>query len=107
MQFSGVHGIIGEKGSELPKGDPRRKYKGRGVLLGSRVWDQDFEQACFADLGNAPTLLEGGRVTDAYGCLEGNDVQQADAVQAHIQAPMKSDVWASLPPEAVENNGFF
>ena len=32
VHFSMVHGIIGEKGAELPKGDPRRKYKGRAVV---------------------------------------------------------------------------
>ena len=107
VQFAGVHGIIGEKGSELPIGDPRRKFKGRGVLLGNRVWNQDFEQASFADLGNAPTLLEGGRTNDAYGCHPGHDVQQADAVQAYIQAPMQTEVWVSLPSEAVANKSCF
>jgi hypothetical protein len=51
-----VHGIIGEKGNELPKGDPRIKYKGRAVVLGDRVFDQDYETATFADLGSAPRL---------------------------------------------------
>ena len=51
MQFSAVHGIIGEKGSELPAGDPRRKYKGRGILFGNRVFNQDWESATFTDLG--------------------------------------------------------
>ncbi len=38
IHFSMVHGIIGEKGAELPKGDPRRKYKGRAAVLGDRVF---------------------------------------------------------------------
>ncbi len=55
-------------------------------------------------LGNAPTLLEGARFTDAYGCLPGHDIQQADAVQAYIQAPMRGPkCWITLPPEAVQN----
>ena len=87
IKFATIHGINVERAIELEKGDPRRKYKGRAVLLGNKIWNQDYEQACFADLGNAPTLLEGGRSADAYGCLPGNAIEQADAVQAFIQAP--------------------
>ena len=101
MQFSAVHGITGEKGSELPAGDPRRKCKGRGVLLGNRVFNQDWESATVTELGNAPTLLEGARFTDAYGCLPGNAIQQAEAIQAHIQAKMRGPkCWITLPREA-------
>ena len=101
VHFSMVHGIIGEKGAELPKGDPRRKYKGRAVVLGDRVFDQDYEMATFADLGSAPITLEGGRVVDAYGCAPGNDSQTSDAIQAFCQTPMLSNVWVTLPAEAV------
>ena len=73
------------------------------MLLGNKIWNQDYEQACFADLGNAPTLLEGGRSADAYGCLPGNAIEQADAVQAFIQAPMRTEVWVSLPREAAQD----
>ena len=52
--FSMVHGSIGEKGYELPQGDPRKKFKGRAVLLGDRVFNQDYETATFADLGSDP-----------------------------------------------------
>ena len=88
IQFASIHGSTVEKAIELLEEDPRRKFKGRAVLLGSRIWNQDYEQACFADLGNAPTLLEGGRSADAYGCLPGHAIEQADAIQAFIQAPM-------------------
>ena len=71
------------------------------------MWNKDFEQACFADLGNAPTFLEAGRSADAYGCLPGNDIQQADAAQAFIQAPMLNEVWVRLPREAVQDPDFF
>ena len=106
IQFASVHGITVEKAVELPESDLRRKHKGRAVRLGNRIWNQDYEQACFADLGSAPTLLEGGRSADAYGCLPGNDIEQADAVQAFIQARMRSEVWVSLPREAVQNPGW-
>ena len=107
IHFSMVHGIIGEKGAELPKGDPRRKYKGRAVVLGDRVFDQDYETATFADLGSAPTTLEGGRVVDAYGCAPGNDSQTSDAIQAFCQAPMLSKVWVTLPAEAIFDPDFY
>ena len=96
-----VHGIIGEKGYELPQGDPRKKFKGRAVLLGDRVFNQDYETATFADLGSAPTTLEGGRMVDAYGCAQGNESQASDAIQAFCQAPMLSKVWFTLQREAV------
>ena len=108
VHFAALYGICGEKGYELPEGDPRRKYKGRCVLLGDRVVNQDFETATFADMGDAPTLLDGARLTDAYGCLPGHHIQQADAVQAYIQAPMKGvEVWISLCPEAIEDPDFW
>ncbi len=96
-----VHGIIGEKGAELPKWDPRRKYEGRAAVPGDRVFDQDYETATFADPGSAPTTLEGGRVPDAYGCASGNDFQTSDAIQAFCQAPMLSKFWVTIPAEAV------
>ncbi len=77
-----VHGIIGEQGYELPQGDPRNKFKGRAVLLGDRMFNQECETATFAGLGSAPTTLEGGRMVDAYGCVEGNVSQVSDAIQA-------------------------
>ena len=107
VHFSMVHGIIGEKGYELPKGDPRRKYKGRAVVLGDRVFDQDYETATFADMGSAPTTLEGGRLVDAYGCAPGNASETSDAIQAFCQAPMLSKVWVTLPSEAVFDPDFY
>lgn len=34
IHIARVHGICVEKNHQLPKGDPRRKFKGRGVLSG-------------------------------------------------------------------------
>ena len=47
-----AHGICVEKHSQLPVGDPKRKFKGRGVLLGNRKI-KAFEAAMFQDLGNS------------------------------------------------------
>jgi len=37
--FGRIFDICVEKGSELPEGDPARKFKGRAVFQGNRVWD--------------------------------------------------------------------
>ena len=85
VHFAALYGICGEKGYELPPGDPRRKYKGRCVLLGDRVVNQDFETATFADMGNAHTLLDGARLTDAYGCLPGHQDRKSTRLNSsHI-----------------------
>ena len=49
-----IHGICVEKNYQLPKGNPSRKFKGRGVLLGNQVKNQFWEAAFFQDLGNSP-----------------------------------------------------
>ena len=66
VHFSMVHGIIGEDGYELPQGDPRNKFKGRAVLLGDRVFNQDYETATFCRLRkcthNFRGRKDGGRI---------------------------------------------
>ena len=73
---------------QLKEGDPARKFKGRGVLLGDQVKDQNMEAALFQDLGNSLATLDASRWADDYGCLPGNDVQMADTIQAYIQAKL-------------------
>ena len=48
-----------EKGSELQKGNPLRKFKGRTVFQGNNVKDENAEQALFAELGPLFTLEPG------------------------------------------------
>ena len=107
VQFSMVYGIIGQKGSELPPDDPRRKHKGRAVLFGNKVFNQDYQEATFAELGSAPTTLEGSRIVDAYGCVKGNASQTSAAIQAFCQAPMLVEIWVSLQREAVADPEFY
>ena len=96
-QFGHIFAIRVEKNSELPKGDPHRKFKGRVVFQCNRVVNQDWLEASFQDLGSAPAGLEASRWADAYGCLEGHDAQIADAVQAHIQAELKGNpCWVAI-----------
>ena len=37
VHMARIHGICVEKNYQLPKGNPSRKFKGRGVLLGNQV----------------------------------------------------------------------
>ena len=101
VQLARVHGICVEKNHQLPKDDPRRKFKGRGVLLGNQVKNQNFEAALFQDLGNSPATFEAARWADFFGCLPGNSVQMADAIQAYIQALLTGMAcWVELPEDA-------
>ena len=101
IHMARVHGICVEKQSALPKEDKRRKFKGRGVLLGNQVKNQNLEAAFFQDLGNSPASFESSRWADMFGCLPGHNVQLADAIQAYIQAPLSGVAcWVELPDEA-------
>ncbi len=46
-----VFGIVVEKGSELPEGNPGRKHKGRVALRGNDVRDEPHYLATLQDLG--------------------------------------------------------
>ena len=94
VHMARVHGLIYEKNYQLKEDDPARKFKGRGVLLGDQVKDQNMEAALFQDLGNSPATFDASRWADYYGCLAGNDVQMADAIQAYIPKGSKVLLWA-------------
>lgn len=53
-----IHGSIVEKHWQLPKEDRRRKFKGRGVLLGNKETNQNIEVAFFQDSGTRPRHLK-------------------------------------------------
>ncbi len=53
------------------------------------------------DMGNSPVTIESARLCAFCGCLSGDKVSVADAVQAHIQAILGGDkCWISLPRNA-------
>ena len=81
--------ICVEKGSELQKGNPLRKFKGRTVFQGNNVKDENAEQALFAELGSAPSTMEAAKAIDAYGAMPGICTQQSDGRQAYTQALYK------------------
>ena len=101
VHMARIHGICVEKNYQLPKGNPSRKFKGRGVLLGNQVKNQFWEAAFFQDLGNSPATFEASRWADFYGCLPGHGVKLADAIQAYIQAVLtRPPCWVELPEDA-------
>ena len=101
MHFARIFDLCVEKGSELPLGDPDRRFKGRAVLQGDQVIDQNWEAALFQDLSSSPAGMEASRAADAYGMLEGHDIEVADADSAYTQSYLESDIptWVSLPRE--------
>ena len=101
VHFARIFDLCVLKGSELPEGHPDRKYKGRAVLQGNDVKDQDWQAALFQDLSSSPAAMEASRAADAYGMLEGNDIDVADADQAYTQSFLEGDVttWVSIPYE--------
>ena len=52
VHFGMVFGFVVEKNTDLPAGDPRRKFKGRVVFQGNKVKNQNWENAVCADLGS-------------------------------------------------------
>ena len=92
--------ICVEKGSELPEGDPLRKFKGRTVFQGNNVKDESNDPALFSELGSSPATMEAGKTPDAYGHMPGNACEQADGKQAYTQTKLKGvETWVRLPRE--------
>eukprot|EP00972_Heterocapsa_arctica_P084595 12461360-Heterocapsa_arctica.AAC.1 len=52
--FGMVYGICGEKGSELMRGDPGQKWKGRYVFCGNDVKYEHMQAAIFNELSSTP-----------------------------------------------------
>ena len=87
-----------EKGSELPESDPRRKFKGRTVFQRNNVRDENSDHALFNEFGSSPASMEAEKLLDAFGSQPGFSKQQADAIQAYIQALFTGvPTWLSLP----------
>ena len=96
--FGRIFEICSLKGSELPKGHPQRKYKGRSVFQGNQVRDENADHAIFAELGSSPASMEAGKIIDVFGSQPGYAKQQADARQAYTQALFEGiATWVRLP----------
>ena len=87
-------------------GDPDRKMKGRSVLLGDNVKDQDFSWAEFCELGSSPPSMEAARALDAMGSLPGYTVKTGDARGAYTQALLLgAETWVALPENRWPQHG--
>ena len=72
--------------------------KGRSVLLGDNVKDQDFSWAGFGELGSSPPSIEAAKSLDAMGSLPRYRVKTGDARGAYTQALLPgAETWATLP----------
>ena len=72
--------------------------KGRAVLLGDNVKDQDFSWAEFCELGSSPPSIEAAKALDAMGSMPGYLVKNGDAIGAFTQALLLgAETWVSLP----------
>ena len=76
--------------------EPRRKFKGRAVLLGNKVTNQNIEATFFQDLGNSPATFEAARWADLYGLLPKKSVMLADAIRAELIFKLTLKVRGSL-----------
>ena len=47
------------------------------------------DHALFAEMGSSPASMEAAKLLDAYGSQPGYSKEQADAVQAYVQALFK------------------
>ena len=98
VHFARIFPICSEKGNELPEGDPDRKFKGRCVVQGNGVKDENSQAAIFQELSSFPATLEAAKSVDAYGCMKCHKVQQCDAQQAYVQSELGFiETWISLP----------
>ena len=93
-----IFDICVEKGYELPKGHPDRKWKGRVVFGGNDVWTQNRDVAIFQDMASQPASMEASSCADCYGTMKGHIIMQADATQAYIQSLLSGiETWVRLP----------
>ncbi len=72
--------------------------KGRAVLLGDNVRDQDFSWAECCELGSSPPSMEAAKALNAMGSLLGYKVKTGDARGAYTQSRLRgAETWVALP----------
>ena len=100
VHFGNVFNLCVLKGSELRDGNKGKKYKGRTVFQGNRVWDQNWDVAMFQELSSTPATMEASKAMDFLGMQKGWATQQADAKQAYTQSKLGGDeTWVFLPED--------
>ena len=72
--------------------------KGRSVLLGDNVKDQDFNWAELCELASSPPSIEAAKALDAMGSLPGYKVKTGDARGSYTQSLLwGTETWVTLP----------
>ena len=68
------------------------------MFQGKNVRDENSDHALFNELSSSPASMEAAKLLDAFGSQPGFSKQQADAIQAYIQALFTGvPTWLSLP----------
>ena len=86
MHFGFIDELCMLKGSEPPEEHPLRRYKGRVVFRGNQVKIETWEAALFKQMASQLASMLAAKTADAYGCLKGHTIQQADAIGAYTRA---------------------
>ena len=81
--------------------EEQQKYKGRMVLRGDDVRDEEGAMAVFQELSSQPTNIADANSNIAYGCLPGHTTTTVDAIRAYVQSTLNSlhEIWIALPKE--------
>jgi len=82
-------GISSIKNSELPKNDPRRKYKGRFCYRAPTARDESGAIAVFQEMSSRPTTIVDMNLAIAYGLIHGHCITISDAIKAYVQSFLK------------------
>ena len=99
-QKARLFGFVVQKGSDLVGGKPI--YKGRIVVQGNDVKDEEGNEALFNELGASPATLESAKLVDAFGLLPGHDITTDDGCQAYCQALLGETIPGPNPCDQVQ-----
>ena len=64
------------KGAELDDKDPRHIFKGRAVLDGSWVKDENYDVDLFNEMGSSLAIMQAGKAVDVFGLQPGYTLAQ-------------------------------
>ncbi|CAE6921679.1 RE1 [Symbiodinium sp. CCMP2592] len=97
VKIADILTLCGEKFSELP--EEFRKFKGRVVYRGDKIYDELGNLVQFTDTATNPTAITALNVALWFACMPGNTASSSDAIQAFLQSVLPEETWVALPPE--------
>ena len=80
-----------KRNSESNDGHAATTYKGRDVVLGNNVKDEESMWAVFSDLGSSPPTLDACRALDAVSCLPGYVTKARSTLAAYFQSYLRNE----------------